>query len=132
MASLSIDKLTADGHEIYVRNKTNPRGVVIITLVDPRGRSDKVVIPKTLLPVNLTQLVPPDMLRGSPDLRKYIAKGTLEIVDPSVAEKELESEEAQEDLKYAMAEAERPGSMTCLLWWPIWTNPVPRATCEWP
>ena len=27
---------------------------------------------------------------------------------------------------------ERPGSLTCLPWSPIWTNPVPHATCAWP
>lgn len=95
---LTLDQLVADGKPVYVRNRTRPRGRMQITFVLGNGKTHGVAIPRTHLPICLNDHVPPETIRGSHEVRSYINKGVLELVDPAVAEKELSDPANREEL----------------------------------
>jgi hypothetical protein len=96
---MTIDSLLDEKKPVYVRNIHVPRGVVVFTLVSPSGRTTNGIIPKTRHPICLNNLANPDTIRNSDYLRRLIASGVLELVDPYIAEKELSDPEVQADLK---------------------------------
>lgn len=97
---LTLEWLKEQNKPLYVRNITRPRGQIGVNFVQPSGRAKTIKIPRTHLPVCLTNQLGWETILGSDDLRMCIHKGVVDIVVPEVAEKELASEPA-------MAEAER-------------------------
>lgn len=91
---LTLEWLKENNKPLYVRNITRPRGQIGVNFVQPNGRARTVKIPRTYLPVCLTNQLGWDTILGSDDLRMCIVKGVLDIVVPEVAEKELASEPA--------------------------------------
>lgn len=102
---LTLDSLLDDNSPIYVRNVHEPRGIIVITLLNRSGKADREIIPNTKLPINLNDHTTPDTLRNSPDLRRLLSRHILNLVDPKTAELELRSEEAQEELLQAYRDA---------------------------
>jgi hypothetical protein len=96
---VELDALLADGKKVYVRNTSRPMGHIVLTFVTPNGRSIPRPIPRTFIPICLTDTLSPDVIKQSSDLRLFLNKGVIRLVDPDVATKELQSEEAQEELK---------------------------------
>jgi len=100
MSELKLDKLLDDGKPIYVLNNSNPRGVLVISLVHPTtGNVTPIKIPVTWVPICVTDHVPPEQLRSSLDFRGYLRKGIIKLVDPDKAEKILSSKEAKDELE---------------------------------
>ena len=100
MSELKLDKLLDDNKPIYVLNNSNPRGILVISLVHPTtGNVTPIKIPVTWVPICVTDHVPPEQLRDSLDFRGYLRKGIIKLVDPDKAEKILASKEAKEELE---------------------------------
>lgn len=91
---LTLEWLKQNEKPLYVRNITRPRGQIGVNFVQPSGRARTIKIPRTHLPVCLTNQLGWDTILGSDDLRMCIVRGVLDIVNPEVAEKELASEPA--------------------------------------
>jgi len=87
--TMFLDDLLASGKQIYIRNVHKPRCVIVLNLITAGGRSNREIIPNTKHPINLLNRVTPEMIRNSPELRRLIESGVLELVDPEVAVKEL-------------------------------------------
>jgi len=109
---LTVDFLLDNNLPIWVYNKSNQlgmKGIVVINFTDAKGRGDRKVIPKTHLPICITEDIPPDMVRNSPDFRRYIGKQVLELVWPEDAEKMITPED-EADLRAAIEALERPNA----------------------
>jgi len=84
--------------KIYVRNCTRPKGPINLSMILPSGRMESINIPKTYIPICITDQVPVSLLKESMDFRAYVTSGVLELVPPNEAEKILETKEAQAEL----------------------------------
>jgi hypothetical protein len=99
MANVELDILLNEGKKVFVKNTSRPMGHIVLTFVTPNGKSIPRNIPRTFIPICLTDTLSPDVIRQSSDLRLFLNKGVIQLVDPDMATKELQSEEAQEELK---------------------------------
>ena len=77
--------------QVFVRNRTKPKGPISLTLMHPSGKTAAINIPKTYIPINLTAQVPISLLEQSVDFRAYINSKVLELVHPKDAVEVLET-----------------------------------------
>lgn len=96
---VDIDSLLNDGKRIFVRS--NKKGIIALTLHGPNGRAQQIAIPNTRLPVCLSEMATPNALRESRSLRECIGIEALTLIDPGVAETELQVPGARAKLKAA-------------------------------
>lgn len=103
---LSLDTLLDNKQPIYVKNVHVPRGIIVLSFVNPAGKPHRQVIPNAKrAPINLNEQVTPDMLRNSPDLRQLLSGGALELMDPAEAQEMLKNPHIQAELQDAWIEA---------------------------
>lgn len=96
----TLDELLNAKQPVYVRNNSNPRGQTYLTFVHPSGgKSKEILIPKTALPICISDNVSKQMLEESLSLRNLLQKNMLVLVWPKDALKELEDPDAQEEMK---------------------------------
>lgn len=95
--NLTLEWLKQNEKALYVRNITRPRGQLGVNFIDSGGRAKAFKIPRTHLPVCLTDRFGWDTILHSDDLRMCLVKGVLDIVIPEIAERELASEPALEE-----------------------------------
>ncbi len=95
--AFDLDSLLNDGKKIYVKNTSRPMGHIVLTFVTAHGKSVPRNIPRTWIPICLTDTLSPDIIAQSNDLRQFINKGILGLVDPEDAQKELSSADAKEE-----------------------------------
>jgi hypothetical protein len=96
---VELDALLDEGKKIYVKNTSRPMGHIVLTFVTPNGRSIPRPIPRTFIPICLTDTLSPDVIKQSSDLRLFLNKGVIRLIDPDEATQELKSEESQEELR---------------------------------
>jgi len=94
-----LDTLLDKGKKVFVRNTTRPMGHIVLTFITNNGKSIPRNIPRTWIPICLTDSLAPDVVRQSNDLRLFLQKGVIALIDPDEALKELEQVDAQEELK---------------------------------
>jgi hypothetical protein len=99
MMNMSIEKLIKDGSRVYVKNNTRPKGHIVIQMMLPNGSTHPIVIPRTHLPICLNDFVSSDVILQSHDLRQYLSKNVITLVDPKEAERLLADPEAKEELE---------------------------------
>jgi hypothetical protein len=97
--SLDLDGLLNDGKKIYVKNTSRPMGHIVLTFVTAHGKAVPRNIPRTWIPICLTDTLSPDIIAQSNELRQFLNKGILALVDPTVAQQELDSADAAEESK---------------------------------
>lgn len=97
--SLDLDGLLNDGKKIYVKNTSRPMGHIVLTFVTAHGKAVPRNIPRTWIPICLTDTLSPDIIAQSNELRQFLNKGILALVDPSEAQKELETVDAADESK---------------------------------
>ena len=97
--SLDLDSLLNDGKKIYVKNTSRPMGHIVLTFVTAHGKAVPRNIPRTWIPICLTDTLSPDIIAQSNELRQFLNKGILGLVDPTDAQKELHGTDAQEESK---------------------------------
>jgi len=95
----NINELIKDGEPLYLKNNSKPKGDVSIVVFRPDSSSMLVVIPKTWIPICVTDQVPAELLKSSIDLRKFIRNRLLIPVNREEAENVLKGEDAQEELR---------------------------------
>jgi hypothetical protein len=66
--------------KLWVKNTTNPRMVLLITIIDRAGRTTSTPIPDTPHPIHLSNHVPKDTLETCQDLYRFIQSGALSLV----------------------------------------------------
>jgi len=96
---VNLDELLLAGSKIFVQNTSRPMGHIVLTFVTPNGVAIPRPIPRTWIPVCLTDTLSPDVIKQSSDLRLFLNKGVIKLVDPKEATKQLGSKEAQEELR---------------------------------
>jgi hypothetical protein len=97
--SLDLDSLLNDGKKIYVKNTSRPMGHIVLTFVTAHGKAVPRNIPRTWIPICLTDTLSPDIIAQSNELRQFINKGILALVEPETAQKELKTADATEEEK---------------------------------
>ena len=95
--SLDLDGLLNDGKKIYVKNTSRPMGHIVLTFVTAHGKAVPRNIPRTWIPICLTDTLSPDIIAQSNELRQFLNKGILALVDPQVAQEELKTADAAEE-----------------------------------
>ncbi len=96
---VDLDTLLNEGKKIFVENTSRPMGHIVLTFVNPNGSAVPRPIPRTFIPICLTDTLSPDVIRQSSDLRLFLSKGVIKLIDPEEATKALQSEDAQEELQ---------------------------------
>ncbi len=96
---VELDELLKAGQKVFVKNTSRPMGHIVLTFVTPNGRSIPRPIPRTFIPICLTDTLSPDVIKESSDLRLFLNKGVIKLIDPDEATRELRTDEAQEELK---------------------------------
>lgn len=100
MKRLDIDTLLDEKKQIYVKNNAlKSQILLVIQLKDKNGRNQTLKVPPTELPVHVSAQFSADSIRESSDLRRLLYNGTLLLVEPSQAARELDTPEAREQLK---------------------------------
>jgi hypothetical protein len=95
--TVDLDTLLDSGKKVYVKNTSRPMGHIVLTFVTPNGKAVPRPIPRTWIPICLTDTLAPNIIRESNDLRQFIAKGVLALIDPSEAQKVLVTSEGREE-----------------------------------
>ncbi len=89
---ISVDDLE-DGKSIYVKN--NSEGDFLLTVYHTGGsKSELVPIPKTFIPIRITDFATPKMFKESTDFRKSLSKGIIEFVPEEEAIEELKEDDS--------------------------------------
>lgn len=103
MAEVTLNTLERNNDPaIWVLNATkgDTRSVVVLTI--PKltgGGEDKVEIPVTSIPINLTNQVPKKQLMAATNFRRSVSHGLLKLLDTEEAEKLLTTPGAQKELE---------------------------------
>jgi hypothetical protein len=95
--SLDLDALLNEGKKIYVKNTSRPMGHIVLTFVTAHGKAVPRNIPRTWIPICLTDTLSPDIIAQSNELRQFLNKGILALVDPQIAQNELKTADASEE-----------------------------------
>jgi len=84
---------------VFVVNKSKPKGNVLITFVHPSsGQSFSSKIPKTWIPIAISDSVPTQVIKESVDFRSYLRSQMLVLIPKNRAESILSSSDAKEEL----------------------------------
>lgn len=95
--NMTLEDAIAEGR-VYALNKSKPKGDILITFVQPSsGKSFVATIPKTWIPIDVTDKVPLQVIEESVDFRSYLRSKMLKLVPRKEAEKILNSPDADEE-----------------------------------
>lgn len=87
----------AESSQLYVLNKSNPKGNVNFVVVDEAQQKISVQVPVTYIPVDLTTFATKKDVLRNPNFRRLIARGFLHIVSTDSAEEFLQEPRAQKE-----------------------------------
>jgi len=97
--NITLDEAIAEGR-VFIFNKSKPKGDILITFVQPSsGKSFIATIPKTWIPIAVSDSVPTSVIHDSIDFRSYIKSKMLALVSKEEAENILNSADAKEELE---------------------------------
>ncbi len=102
---LTVDDLES-GKSIYVKPIAGDRtpGDINLTLHSATGQPLLVYIPRTFIPIRVTDFAPADMFIASTDFRKCVSGNYLKIIPVDEAEKILSTPEGREELERVRTE----------------------------
>lgn len=87
----------ADSSQIYVLNKSNPRGNVNFVVVDSGQQKISVQVPVTFIPVDLSTFATKEDVLRNPNFRRLVARGFVHIISSESAEEFLQDPRAQKE-----------------------------------
>lgn len=99
---ITVDQLAED-QPIYAINHSN--GDYLLNLKAEDGRNELVPIPKTWIPIQLTNFAEPKLFKRSSDFRRTVASGNLEIVSIEKAQEILSRDDAKAELERVRKDA---------------------------
>jgi len=76
---MTIQEYFEKEKEVIVRNRTNPLGMVSIPLSVDKGETT-FLVPKTMIPICLTQYVPKEQIVKSTGFRGLVQRGAIELL----------------------------------------------------
>jgi hypothetical protein len=95
----NLDDLLKRKDPIYVMNRSNnPRGNVTITMFRPDGHPFLVVVPKTWIPICVTDQVSHDAINNSSDFRRNLSNGMLKLLSVEDAMTQLKDPDSKAEL----------------------------------
>lgn len=87
------------GSSLYVVNRSEPRGLIHLTVTSAKGRDHVVTIPDTWVPFDVSGYANKDDIIQSPSFRQAVSRGFILIVDTKSADDLFaENEQAQYEL----------------------------------
>jgi len=99
--TISIDDLRLN-EAIYVKSSAGSgrmAGDVNFPITGKDGKDQLITVPKTFIPVCITDFAPASMYIDSPDFRRIVASGLLTIMSKEEANKELNTTEGRLELE---------------------------------
>jgi len=97
---LRLEDIVKNGEPVYVRNRTKPKGPIILRIADPTsGKSYPLTIPRTFIPIDVTAQIPGDILVRSIDFKQIINGGSVVLISREEAETELDTHTATVEYK---------------------------------
>jgi hypothetical protein len=103
-----------DKGSVYVLNSTEGtlEGNIVISIPKMNGNGqDLIRVPKTFIPIDVSQQASRQQLISSSEFRKTVGKGLIKLVTPEYAELLLAEPEAKEEQKRLVAEANKARSI---------------------
>lgn len=97
VTNFTLEEAAKSG-KIYVLNKSKPKGDVLISFIQPgSGKSFVATIPKTWIPIEVSETVPLQIILESIDFRSYLRSKIIELVPAEKAIKTLSTKDAKEE-----------------------------------
>ena len=93
---LTVDDL-AQNEAIFVINKS--KGDICINVANQNQRLETIHVPRTWVPIQLTNFIAPKFLLDSNDFRRVVAKGKLALVTKEEAYKIQSTPEAKKEIE---------------------------------
>lgn len=87
----------SDSSSVWVENKSNPRGIVNMSMSDGSGNNIVVTVPVTHIPVDLTTQATKSAIVSSPMFRRMVTMTMLEIISEDEAMQKLSTPEAKKE-----------------------------------
>jgi hypothetical protein len=97
---MDLDTLLRSEKPVFVTNQTKPKGILVVAF-PTNGRTERVTIPKTSHPFNLSARVPRQAINDSTELRRFLSRGLVSLVDPEIAFNLLKDPDVAEELREA-------------------------------
>jgi hypothetical protein len=94
---VELAEMIDTGAPIYVLNKSRPKGDISVTTFRPDGTPQLIIIPKTWVPICVTDQVPHEDLKRSTDFKKNIQGRLVQLVSADYAKGILGTEEGIEE-----------------------------------
>jgi hypothetical protein len=98
-ATFDLDYLLDKNLQVYVGNTTRPAAAVLLSMVTSTGQVKPVRVPRTSLPVCISNYTDRETIRRSNDLRDFIRKGILSLIWPDDAKAALSTPDAIEEMQ---------------------------------
>lgn len=99
MSVYTLEEAVNSGR-VFVLNKSCPKGDILITFIQPgSGKSFVAKVPKTWIPITVSDTVPLQVIQDSVDFRSYLISKMLILVPKDEAEKILESQDAKDEVE---------------------------------
>jgi len=109
----TVDKILEKGGPLYVRNlarHSSSRAASILIINYPSSEGGRAFnCPRVNIPFDICDHVDPESLRASASFRKLVVNGTIEIVDPETAERELADPAKRTAFRAALKESDEHG-----------------------
>jgi hypothetical protein len=99
LVTLKAIEADKESSSLWVVNKTNPRGVLNVSMPDGLGGTVVMVIPITWIPIDLTTQATKENLLKSPVFRRLVTNGSIGLIDEEQAEDIMSDSEAQKEAK---------------------------------
>lgn len=100
METIRVSELeNAETRTVFVLNRTDPIGTVCMTIKSQDGDVSSLRVPRTWIPVEVSEQVDKHTLLKSHSFRQAIFNGTLDLVSDADAEEVLASEEGRAEYK---------------------------------
>jgi len=95
--NLELNVLINNKLPIYVLNRSEPRGDIAIQYFKPDRSADLLIIPKTWIPICITDQASHKTLENCDDLRRNLRNGMVKLITPKEGLKIMSGSDAEEE-----------------------------------
>jgi len=96
---LELETLIKQKKEIWVMNNSNPMAKIAITFKNINGASQLFAVPRTWIPVNVSETIPLELIKGGTDFKQQLRSGIITLISEEEAHEVMKSEDAQAEHK---------------------------------
>jgi hypothetical protein len=107
LRAITLAELEASkSSSVWVKNISNPKGKVNMTMSDGMGNNVVVVVPVTWIPLDLTTQAAKNSLIASPVFRRMLSMRMVQLISEADAEAEMDDPAAQKEASRVYSHAQ--------------------------